>query len=152
MKSFFIISFSVLLSLNLSSNELEWVDEQIEAIKPPREGISESEIASLKDPFIFLKKTDTKSTAVDATTPTVFTAEATDSPKIKVLPQKKKFILDAIINKSALINGKWYRISDKIDDYTVSRIDTTSITLSKKGKEEILSTSSKNLNLKFKNK
>jgi len=151
MKSFFIISFLLLLSLNLSSNELEWVDEQIEAIKPPREGISEAEIASLKDPFIFLKKADTKSSVI-ATAPTVFTSETTDSPKIRVLPQKKKFILDAIINKSALINGKWYTISDKIDDYTVSKIDTTSVTLLKKGKEERLSTSSKNLNLKFKNK
>ncbi|MDO8454644.1 MAG: hypothetical protein Q7S59_08755 [Sulfurimonas sp.] len=151
MKRFFIITLLLLLSLNLSSNELEWVDEQIEAIKPPREGISEAEIASLKDPFIFVKKADTKSNVI-AAAPTVFTPETTDAPKIKVSPQKKNFILDAIINKSALINGKWYRISDKIDDYTVSKIDTTSITLSKKGKEEILSTSSKNLNLKFKNK
>jgi hypothetical protein len=151
MKSFFIISFLLLLSLNLSSNELEWVDEQIEAIKPPREGVSEIEIASLKDPFIFLKKADTKNNVI-AAAPAVFTSDTTDLPKVKVLPQKKKFILDAIINKSALINGKWYTISDKIDDYTVSKIGTTSITLSKKGKEEILSTSSKNLNLKFKNK
>ncbi len=145
MKNLFLTLF--LLSLNLLANELQWVDEQIEAIQPPRVGISESEIALLKDPFIFLKKSDTNTT-VNTTTTTLVT---TDIQMKKEPIEKKELILDAIMNKSALIDGKWYKLNDKIDDLTISDISTTTVTLSKKGKKEILSTN-KNKNLKFKNK
>ena len=49
----FIILLSIISALSLFGNELSWVDEQVAAIKPPREGISNKEISKLKDPFIF---------------------------------------------------------------------------------------------------
>ena len=147
MKNFFKLIVLLLLSLNSNSDEVKWVDEQIEAIKPPREGVSEPKIASLLDPFIFLKekKSETNSSVSIA-------SEVTTPSKSVVPPSEKKFVLDAIINKSALIDGKWYKINDKIDEYTISNINTTSVTLSKKGKQMVIATSSNKLNLQIKNK
>ncbi len=67
-------------------------------------------------------------------------------------PKKNSFVLSAIINSSAMIDGSWYRISDKISSYTVTDITKTSVTLKSTDKELILSTAIKNQNLKFKNK
>ena len=147
MKIFFKLIVLLLLSLNSNSDEVKWVDEQIEAIKPPREGVSESKIASLSDPFIFLKekKSETNSSVV-------ISSEIITPSKSIVPPSEKKFILDAIINKSALIDGKWYRINDKIDEYTISDINAVSVTLSKKGKQIVIATNSKKLNVQIKNK
>ena len=64
----------------------------------------------------------------------------------------KTLSVDAIINKSALINGKWYVQEDVIQGYTIKQVHKTSIVLSKNNKDLVLSTNSKNLNLKFKNK
>ena len=52
----------LVLSTTLFSDELSWVDEQVEAIKPPRHGILRRDISKLRDPFIFLsaKKTHKK--------------------------------------------------------------------------------------------
>lgn len=150
MKKFFRMSILLLLSLQLNSNELKWVDEQVEAIKPPREGISESEVLSLKDPFIFLKKTDVKNNATPSPTSAVALKEVAKVATEQVAPIKKKLKIDAIINKSVLIDGKWYKVSDKMGVYTIITINASSVTLSKNGKKEILSTN--NENLKFKNK
>ncbi len=48
----------LLIATQLFSNELTWVDEQVEAIKPARIGVSQKEISKIKDPFIFLHKND----------------------------------------------------------------------------------------------
>lgn len=147
MKNFFKLTILFLLSLSGYSNEVKWVDEQIEAIKPPREGIAETKIASLVDPFIFLKEKKS-----DANNSILTSSEVTTSFKSVVPPTEKKYILDAIINKSALIDGKWYKIDDKIDDFKISNINVTTVTLSKKGKQVVIATSSKKLNLQIKNK
>jgi len=42
----------LLIAAQLFSNELTWVDEQVEAIKPARIGVSQKEISKIKDPFI----------------------------------------------------------------------------------------------------
>lgn len=69
-----------------------------------------------------------------------------------VQSSNRALAIDAIINKSVLINGKWYKIDDVVQGYTIKSIFRTSIVLSKNNKDLILSTNSKNLNLKFKNK
>ncbi|MCX6052117.1 MAG: hypothetical protein NTZ60_06340 [Campylobacterales bacterium] len=145
MKNLFKLIVLFLLSLNSNSDEVKWVDEQIEAIKPPREGIAETKVSSILDPFIFLKEKKSETNSSIA-------SEVTTPSKSVVPPSEKKFVLDAIINKSALIDGKWYRINDKIDEYTISDINATSVTLSKKGKQIVIATSSKKLNLQIKNK
>lgn len=134
----------LLFTLNLHSDELQWVDKQIEAIKPPREGVSDANISLLKDPFGF-ENPESSNKPKSAT-------KGSKSSKYKSSNRYRKYILKTIINKSAMINGKWYKIGDKIGLYTLSEVNRTSVTLTYKNKKLILSTVSKNKNLKFKNK
>ena len=48
----FILTFYI----QLFANELSWVDDQVEAIKPPRSGASSQLLRAAENPFIFLKK------------------------------------------------------------------------------------------------
>ena len=149
----FLIAMIVLLTTNLSSNELAWVDEQVEAIKPPRTGMKNRELSRLKDPFIFLKKNKTgvsksKSTA-KASTPNRI---ATSSGMKRVVKKKKTLSVTMLLNSSAMINEKWYRVGDTVNGYKVTKIDATSVLLTKKSKKLLLSTNSKSKNLNFNNK
>ncbi|MDT8339631.1 MAG: hypothetical protein RQ763_10605 [Sulfurimonas sp.] len=159
MKTALIILLAIFLGNSLYANELEWVDEQIEAIKPPRKGVN---IPALGSPFVFLDKNkpETKdarkgsrtaaapaSKAASSKTASLAQAEKTDD-----VPKKGSLVLSTIINSSAMIDGSWYKVSDKISSYTVTDITKTSVTLKQGSKELVLSTVSKNPNLKFKNK
>jgi len=145
MKTSFIII--LLISLNLNANELSWVNEQIKAIKPPRHGISESRINRTKNPFIFFKTKEEKI----PTKKTIVNVKKTLTNTNVVSKKSTSIILSAIINKSALVNGKWYKVNDKIGKYTLSKINKTTAILKYKRKELLLSTQTKNKNLKFKN-
>lgn len=158
MKTTLITLLAVFLSSTLFATELEWVDEQIEAIKPPRKGVS---ILGVGDPFIFLEKNNPeakKKGAASSAPGTMVTAAKPSLLKQKVCPpdgnttKSSGFELSAIINSKAMINGSWYKKSDTINSYTVSDISKNSVTLKKGGKELILSTVSKKQTLKFKNK
>jgi len=156
MKTFF-IAITILLTANLNADELAWVDEQVEAIKPPRTGMKSRELSILKDPFIFLKKNRTdvskKKNAKRSSTPRVARSATSSIPGAKKIIKKRKgLILTTVINTSAMINGKWYKTGDTVSGYKVSKIDSTSVLLTKKSKKLLLSTNSKNLNLNFNNK
>lgn len=153
MKKIYIL-FLIIFSTQLFSNELDWVNEQIEAIKPARKGINNSNISVLKDPFVFIKeklkdddKKDLESKKQDSK------IVKTESNKLKVSPKlkKKTYILKAVINKSALINNTWYKVNSKIDKYKLSKIEPTSVLLIKGKTKLVLTTKSKNSNIKFKN-
>ena len=129
--------------INVTANELSWVDEQIKAIKPPRKGIDPKEIAKIKDPFIFLGNTKEKKVV-----------------KKKVVKRKKiyrkkyysrKLKLEATMNKSALINHKWYKEGDKVYSYTLKKVNAKTVLLTKGRTTKTLSILSKNKNLKIKN-
>lgn len=158
MKTTLIILLAVFLSSTLFATELEWVDEQIEAIKPPRKGVN---ISGVGDPFIFLEKNKPKTKEKSGTSSTPGTRVTAAKPSVlkqKACPpdgnatKSNNFDLSAIINSKAMINGSWYKKSDTINSYTVSDISKNSVTLKKGDKELILSTVSKKQTLKFKNK
>ena len=156
MKTFF-ITMAILLTANLSSNELTWVDEQVEAIKPPRVGMKNRELSVTKNPFIFLKKNRTdelsSKNGTKRTRPASVPRRAATSSDIKkVIKKKKGLSVTMLMNSSALINGKWYKVGDKVSGYKVSKMDSTSVLLTKKSKKLLLSTNSKNKNLNFNNK
>ncbi|DAB30173.1 MAG TPA: hypothetical protein CFH84_05560 [Sulfurimonas sp. UBA12504] len=136
-------------TLALSSNELAWVDHQIDAIKPPRIGVAAVTIAALNDPFIFLEKKVTLDT-----TNTVKQVPATSGTfAFKTpLPTAPTLKLAAIMNGAALINGKWCKIGDTVQGYKVVSLDLKSAHLTNKNKKLTLSTQSDSKNLKFKNK
>lgn len=165
MKKHVLLLLSACIVLNANNQgELSWVDEQVEAIKPPRQGLKTTSLNHLKDPFIFLEKNkSTKNTDsskvsthmnADKVIPLGITQKSqTDtSVAVTLVDQAKSLSVDAIINESALINGKWYTLEDVIHGYTIKQVHKTSVVLSKNDKDLVLSTNSKNLNLKFKNK
>jgi len=143
-----IILLAVSLSfLSLNANELAWVDKQIEAIKPPRDGLKSSVLSSVDDPFIKLKKKQKKNTKVAGKT------SPSTKGKTNTLVAKKKFVfsLNAVINKSALISGKWYKKGEMVHGYKLSTVKPTSVILTKNTKKLILSTRSVSNKLNFKN-
>ncbi len=163
MKKYILLPLILATSLTtLSSNELSWVDEQVNAIKPPRKGVSNYEIAILSDPFIFLEKNrpkkeddlNAKSVVKGKKAPARISSSRTYHKTYtkRASRSKKGFTLDAIMNSSALINGKWYKLNDKVKNYKLVSITKTSIVLARKSKKIVLSTHSKNKNLKFKSK
>ncbi len=163
MKKYILSALILATSLTtLSSNELSWVDEQVNAIKPSREGVSNYNIAILTDPFIFLEKNrpkkedelDGKNVVQQKRAPVRVSSSSTRHKvyRKKASRSKKGFTLDAIMNSSALINGKWYKLNDKVKNYKLLSITKTSIVLARKSKKIVLSTHTKNTNLKFKSK
>lgn len=154
---------SILLATFTYANELKselaWVDKQVEAIKPPREGIHNAKLSALHTPFIFLKKNriedkdkDQKSIKQKTNFIPKSSAVASQDTKSTQEAPKKKLQVDAIINQSILVNGKWYKIDDKVDGYTIKSIGFSSATLERNKKELVLTTNSQNPNIKFINK
>jgi hypothetical protein len=138
----------------LEANELSWVDEQIKAIKPPRKGATNYDISKVRTPFVFLyKKKKPKS---DVSKKSIKKNSVSSSKGVKI--QKNtlsktssvRLSLSAIINGSALINGRWYKLEDKVYGYTVAGIKLTSVLLVNGDKKLILSTTDTKRNLKFK--
>ncbi len=156
MKKYFLAIITLFFTISLSSNELSWVDTQVEAIKPPRKGMNNTNLANIKSPFIFLnakskkrytnykrKNNNYKSSKKVATV----SSNGTDSIKKS---SSGKFVLSAVINKSALINGEWYKVNDTVSNYKVLSVNRTTVILSNSNRKLVLSTSDTKRTLKFK--
>ncbi|WP_428737154.1 hypothetical protein [Sulfurimonas sp.] len=151
-------TFTILISLFVSTillansqaatnpSELSWVDEQIEAIKPSRSGATNGYLGQIRDPFIFLDKEEKK---VSKTSSTIQTTKNITSTNVVKTPKKAgKLTLEAIINHSALIDGKWYKEGQNIYGYKVAKVDGKNVLLKKSEKNLLLTTKSKR-SLKF---
>ncbi|MCW8838430.1 MAG: hypothetical protein OQK11_06990 [Thiovulaceae bacterium] len=157
-----LISLFFLSSLTMANNDLSWVDAQVEAIKPPRDGESNRNISKIKNPFIFLKKnslnksTDKKVSSksnrrtIYQNTRTKTITNSTSKVKKASVYIKGSLVLSAIINNSALISGKWYKLGDIINNYKITDIGRKTVTMKNKSRTKLLSTASKNKKLKFK--
>jgi len=145
MKKLLILTL-LLVSTHLLANELAWVDEQVEAIKPPRKGIATREISKIKDPFIYLHKKAKKRTRSS------YRRYSKSASKKQIQRYSSKLSLEAILNKSALINGKWYKEGEKVYGYKLEKVNLQSVLLTRGKKQILLSTMSKSKNLKFNNK
>ncbi len=147
MKTLYIILLFV-FTHQLYANELTWVDEQVAAIKPPRIGISNKSIAKLKDPFIFLVKQNEQ---------IVVRGKRSSKKVIRYSHYIKKYYsrklyLEAILNKSVMINKRWYKEGQWVYGYKIVKVNRTSVLLQKQNKKLLLSTMSKSINVKFHNK
>jgi len=150
MKNLIIASTSILLVSSLCATELSWVDEQIAAIKPPRNG---SKINNIKNPFVFLEKNGYVKKKPIIEIKTISTTNAKGETITKVVKQKPKpLVLNAILNQSALINGTWYKKNQKIRSFTITSVEKSTVILRRGDKRITLSTNVKKQTLKFKNK
>jgi len=162
MKTVLLLSLLAMTSL-FAKDELAWVDEQVAAIKPSRSGMSKRELSHIRDPFIFLMKN--RGNEGDEKKAITTKSVSSSSSSIQKAPKKEqqtthtnqrkygKLELEAIINKSVLLSGIWYRVGDKVNGYTITEVTRNSVLLKKKKKELLLTTrTSPNSNLKFQNK
>lgn len=152
---------SLLVSTGLVANtasssqasELSWVDEQVEAIKPARVGAKHSYLVSTRDPFIFLKKGYNKSSSATRSYRATGKAKvsSTSASSEETTYKQGRLSLEAIINKSALIDGKWYKEGQKVYSYKLEKVDAKMVVLSRGQKNIILTTKTKHRSLKFNN-
>ena len=148
MKNLYLL-FTLLVTTQLFCQELAWVDEQIEAIKPERIGVSQKEISKINDPFIFLHKTN----YAKLTKKRKEISPATYSAYKKVTKHRAMHLrLEAILNKSAMINGKWYKQGISIYGYKLKKVNRESILLIHKNKKLFLSTRNRNRKIKISNR
>jgi len=143
-----------------SDKELIWVDEQIKAILPARVGVTDSFINSLLDPIKYVQPKKTLGSnngpgnyggqntllsppKLSTTTPVITV------PKVVIEPLRLK----ALMNKSALIGLKWYRVGDSVREYTLAEIRSNSVLLNGgKGGSFVLFLSKNNNNIQLNTK
>ncbi|PHR58159.1 MAG: hypothetical protein COA44_04460 [Arcobacter sp.] len=138
-------------SLVTTSTNTSWVDQKIEEIKPQRNGLSSSTLASLRSPFIVIIP---KSKDDGKTKPNVNKAK-TDTKNL--LPTKKDMskeplTLQIVLNSSALINGKWLKENDTFRGYKLSQIQSNHVVMERKNKKIklFIARKSKNINISTK--
>lgn len=124
--------------------ELAWVDEQVLAILPARVGIPDGFINSLRDPMKMKKAAPSMVPGSKLLAP----------PKLgSILPPKiveEPLRLLAIMNKTVLINGKWYKVGENVRSFTLSEIKPNSVLLTgKKDQQLILFLTKQNNNIKI---
>lgn len=130
-----------------TDKELVWVDEQILAILPTRIGIPDGYINSLRDPMKMKKALPTlKSGSNLLAPPKLGSMGILAQPKVIEEPLR----LLAIMNKSVLISGKWYKVGQSIRNFTLAEIKSNSVLLTgKKDQKLILFLHKQNNNIKI---
>lgn len=131
-----------------NDKELMWVDEQIKAILPARIGVNNGYINSLIDPIKYIGSTVPVSSGLKLLAPPVLGG-------LPILPKiiEEPLRLQALMNKTALINGKWYSLNASIRKYTLSEIKSSSVLLSaKKGQPLVLFLGKTNTNINLNTK
>lgn len=126
---------------------MSWIDQKVEEIKPQRQGLSSTTINALKNPFIVVRD--------ESKGPASSVAKAvgpvTDKPAKKDMSQEP-LTLQAVLNTSALINGRWHKENSEVRGYTLVEVQNDHVTLEKKNKKLklFIAQKSKNLNISIK--
>ena len=116
-----ILSFSLLISGSLSSTEIL---NMVSKIKEERVGISLSKLEGTANPFIIKVKKKIE--------------EKKEENLTVYAPIDIVYKVDAILNKAAFINKKWYRTGDTIDNYKVGYVSKYSVTLENENGNKVL--------------
>ena len=124
-----IIKYGLMLSLGLNSATLSHVEikTMVEKIKHQREGIDISLLNDTPNPFAIQE--------------VVVEDKKVEVKKI-VKAIKRKVVehhLTAILNHAAFIDGKWYKVGDKIGSFTLISINYDSVDLKSKKEQKKLS-------------
>jgi len=103
------------------------IDDIVNKIKKDRvSSINKKELLSVKSPLVKLIKIDKNNT------------KNSNKTEGAIVLRKESFSLDAIMNNSALINGKWYKKGDKIYSYVIKDIMDDSVYLKDGNKTKII--------------
>ena len=107
--------------------------EMFKKISQKRVGLDESKIVQVHSPFVKIVK-NKKGTKSANTTKKV----------------QNVLTLDAILGKSAMINGKWYKLYQKVGDMKIVAIRANEILLRNSSETKKLKIRTKNENIKIK--
>jgi hypothetical protein len=122
---------------NSTQADMQWVNQEIAAIKPPRKGVPAGALLGLKDPFwaqLVLNQPPGSGKRVAVVRPRA----------------QRPFTLNAVINsRTAMIDGKWYKQDDRIYGYTIQSIGKDNVLLQKKKKQIKLSLVKYNKHIKI---
>lgn len=129
-----ILSCSILLSGSLSSEEIL---NMVSKIKEERKGISLVKLESTANPFIIKEKK-------------VLETKEENKSVMQIVPEVV-YKVDAILNRAAFINKKWYRTGDKLGNYTIGYVSRTSVTLESSIGNKVLNIEKKKKNFIHKN-
>ena len=103
-----------------------------------RIGAAVKKIEAVRPPFVRLKPEEKAKVIVKK-----------DGTKIAV-KAKAEFDLQAIMNNRAKISGKWYKVGDKVDEYTLATVQTGSVFLQNNEFKKRLTLRKKNENITIK--
>ena len=103
-----------------------------------RVGAEVSKIEATRSPFVRLKPKEESKVIVKK-----------DGTKIAV-KAKTEFALQAIVNNRAKISGKWYKVGDKINEYTLATVQSGSVFLQNNEYKKRLTLRKKNENITIK--
>jgi len=132
----FIFLFINVVFANQLQDEMNSYEQIFEKIKEKRNGLSDIELSSVKNPF----KQESIGARADQNSSTVYDNHS------------KGFSLKAILLNRANINSKWYSVGDIVDTYKINNITKNSVVLVKgdEKQELILKNGNKNVQIKVK--
>ena len=121
MKKITIISLAVAMLLASGVDE---IDKIVQKINSKRVGeLPKKELKSVVSPMVKIIVENNETTIKDS-----------NGTIIKAKPKDDSFVLAAILNNSAFINGKWYKVGDMVGKYKLVEILDDSVLL-KNGKK-----------------
>ncbi len=112
--------FSLMTFINASSLSHEEINIMVEKIKEERPGIDVVTLEETPNPFAIYKKPEVKEVL----------AEVVEEQKI----EESVYTLSGILNHAAFIDGKWYKVGDTLEQYTILSLHKDSVIL-KRGTE-----------------
>lgn len=136
MKKLLILPIIPLVLMGSPNEGLEWVDKQIASIKPARTGVNMGTVNRTKSPFYL------------PSPGYIVTKKGKRIAKGKWRPLK----LQVVLNKSAQINGRWYKEGERVRQYKIAGITTDSVLLQSKQKQLKLHIKAENPKIKLKTK
>jgi len=132
-----------------------WIDQKIEEIKPKREGLNNSSLATLKSPFIVIKKEQKNGDGKKTATSPKVDPSVTSSKSLLLTRKdmsKEPLTLQIVLNTSALINGKWLKENDTFRGYKLAQIQSNHVVLERKNKKIKLFIAQKSNNINISTK
>jgi len=137
MKKIFIMCFlaTVLFANADKSYLIKEYQEMFQKISQKRLGLDERAIAQVQPPFVKVVKKKKQGNK--------------NSKGIKK-SAKKILVLDAILGNKVMINGKWYKLYQKVGDLKIVAIRGDDVFLRGNGRKEKLTIRTKNANITIK--
>jgi len=134
------ILFIATITILYAHTTVEEISQLVHKIKEERIGLRPAEIANAKDPFLYFKTRQIKIRKSIVKKNIFFTKHR----------KRREFVLSAILNDKAKINGKWYTLNDKIGRFKLARIGENFIVLRDKNNNlRLFLRHKKNRHIKF---